>query len=448
MASPNLSSQFSGDVLEYLADEVLPLAQRRLVMYQFGNELTFPEERGTTYTATRYNRVPLPTGPISEGARPVGQTMSITQITGQLLQWGDLIEMSDVATMTIYHPVFQQAKKLLALQQAETYERNTFNALMGLTQVNYVNQRGSRAALVAGDVMDTHTINRTAVLLDQIGAPSFMGPKETDIKADAGEGGKTASNDPRSMPHYVAVISSLVAGDISENSNFVLAATYSDINRLYNMEIGEWRGIRFCKSNMVPFWTGFAQVTGTAGTAGSLATGSYFVLVTGQDTQNQYESYIAAVSGSISVTGPNGSISVTVPNVQGYTFNVYIGTTASPTNLGLSAAGPTVGPYAGNATQIPPNTTAIITGTGVTQVPPASPAVGVTAYPTFVFGEGAYGQAVMKNPEFMYLTGPDKSDPLNQLRYVGWKSFYGTVITNTQFAVRIESTTAFTATPG
>ena len=442
------SATLNADVLSYLEEETLPLAQRQIVVYQFADPLQFPEGRGNTYLATRYNRVPLPYAPLSEGVPPIGQTMSISQVSGTLLQWGDKITITDVAELTIFHPPFQKAKELMALQMAETMERNTFNALMGLTQVNYVNSRGSRGALVAGDVMDTHTINRTATALRTVGAPSFMGAKETDQKIDAAQGGSRASSNPRSNPHYVAVCHTLVTGDISENSNFVLAATYSDVNRLYNFEVGEWRGIRFCESNLVPTWTGYAQVNGTAGTAGSLATGTYYVIETGQDTQNQYESYIAAVSASISVTGPNGSISVTTPNVAGYTWNVYVGTTSSPTNLGQSVAGPLVGPLAGQATQLPGNTAVVITAVGVTQVPPAKPTTGQTVFPTFVFGVGAYGQAVLRNAEFTYLTTADKSDPLNQLRIVGWKAYYGTMILNINFAARIESTSAFTATFG
>ena len=37
---------------------------------------------------------------------------------------------------------------------------------------------------------------------------------------------------------------------------------------------------------------------------------------------------------------------------------------------------------------------------------------------------------------------------LNQLRVVGWKVFYGTIIENQQFFARIESTSAFSASFG
>ncbi len=81
-------------------------------------------------------------------------------------------------------------------------------------------------------------------------------------------------------------------------------------------------------------------------------------------------------------------------------------------------------------------------------MPPAAPATGVTVYPTFIFGRGAYAQVVLDNVKFTYLKEADKSDALNQLRVLGWKNFYGTLIQNSQFFMRIESTSAFNLTFG
>jgi hypothetical protein len=375
--------------------------------------------------------------------------MTISQVVATAQQWGDKITITDVAEMTIKHPLFKKATELTALQVAETLERNTFNNLMGGTQVNYVNSRTARASLVAGDVLNPHEVNRATAMLMNIGAPRFMGDEQTDEKLEADAGGAAASDNPRKMPHYVALIHPFVAGDFSENATVVTAWSYSDINRLYNYEIGEWRGIRFCQSNMIPSYTGVALVTGTAGTAGSLATfTTYNIIVTGVDTQNQYESRVYQISGNISVTGPNGSIAVTVPTLAGYTFNVYIGTTSTVANLGVTTSGPTSGPLQGQATQIPSGATVIITGIGTAQTPPSAPATGVTVYPTFVIGRGAYGQVMLDNVKFTYLKDADKSDPNNQLRIVGWKCFYGTLIENQTFFMRIESTSAFNATFG
>lgn len=449
MAGNNTYSNLSSDVEAFIADETLPLARRQLVAYQFGDPLTLDKGRGLTYTATRYNRLPLPFAPLSEGVGPAqGESMTISQVSATAQQWGDKVVITDVAEMTIKHPLFKKATELVSLQMSETLERNTFNALMAGTQVNYVNSRGSRAALQSTDYLDPTTVIRTNAALETLGAPRYMGDEQTDMKMDVDAGGGKASNNPRAMPHYAAIIHTLVVGDFRQVSSVITAWSYSDLNRLYNYEVGEWSGIRFCKSNMVPSFTGVAQINGSAGTAGSLATNTYYIQVTASDTQNQYESRIYQVSAAVSVTGPNGSISVTLPALSGFTFSVYIGTTTSPQNLGLCASGPTSGPLAGQATQLAPNQTVVITGTGTAQVPPAAPATGVTVYPTFILGRGAYGQVVLDDAKFSYLTGPDKSDPLNQLRVIGWKLMYGTLIENTQFFARIESASAFSATFG
>lgn len=444
----NNASNFSADIEAYIADETLPLARRQLVAYQFGDPLTLPKGRGTTYTATRFNRVPLPFAPLSEGVPPIGQTMTISQVSATAQQWGDKITITDVGEMTVKHPLFQKGIELMALQQSETLERNTYNTLNSNTQINYVNTRGARASLVAGDVLNPTEINRVVGALVTLGAPRFMGDEMTDTKLKAENGGDKASANPRSTPHYTALIHPLVAMDMRNNATVVTAWSYSDINRLYNAELGEWGGVRFCASNMIPSWTGVAQVNGTAGTSGSLATNTYYVQVTASDTQNQYESRIYQVSAAVAVTGPAGSIAVTLPSVSGFTFNVYIGTTTSPTNLATTNSGPTSGPMTGQAVQLTGGTTVILTGTGIAQTPPAAPATGVTVYPTYVIGRGAYGQVVLDDVKFSYLKEADKSDPLNQLRVMGWKMFYGSIILNNQFMARIEGTSAYSTTFG
>ena len=445
----NSSGSFQADVEAYIAQSTLPLARRRLVVYQFGDPLTLPKGRGVVYQAARWNRVPLPYAPLSEGVPPIGQNMTVTMVSATALQWGDKITLTDIAEMTIKHPMFKIAKELCALAVAETLERNTFNNLNAGTQINYVNTRGSRFALVAGDVLNLHEINRMFGALATIGAPRFMGDEQTDKKYEAEAGGARASDDPRGMPHYTAVIHELAAQDLRENSTFVIASAYSDVNKLYNSEVGELGGVRFTTSNMVPTWTGYAQLTGTAGSAGSLATSAnYYLVVTGSDTQNQYESYLTQVTAAISVTGPNGSISVTTPNVAGYTWSVYVGTTTTPATLGLSPSGPTSGPQQGQAVQLPSNTTVTITGLGAAQAPPAPAPTGQTVYPTYIFGRGAFGQVQLDDIKYSYLTEADKSDPVNQLRVVGWKVMYGTIILNQQFFGRIEGTSAFAATFG
>lgn len=450
----NVSSSYQAAMKRQLSRDVLPITQRYLVAQQFAMKKKMEKGAGVTWTATRFNRLPLPQAPLSEGVPPEGQQLSISQVTGVALQWGARVVTTDVAVTTTLYDLIQQNKKMLGVQLAELMERNTYGVLMGGAQVNYVNVKGARASLVAGDVLDTTTINRTFTDLENLGAPFYNGQLEPDVKREIEHGPRAANKGPMNSEHYVAIISPLVENDLRQNPTIVQAWSYSDISKLYINEIGYWAGIHFTKSNMMPRWTGFATTgTPTAGTAGSLATGTYYTLITGTDTNNMFgESQIYGVSTGTAVTGPNGSISITVPSTTGYTYSVYIGTTSSPNTLALSSSTtygvPTSGPLAGQATNITAGSTVVLTGTGLYQIPPAPPATGVTVYPTFVFGAEYFACTVLEEVSWTFLDQADKSDPLNQLRVSGYKFFQGYVILNQQFGCRIESSVSNTGAFG
>ena len=444
VVNTSTSAGFQSDVENYIQEEVEPLARRQLVAYQFGKPLHLDTNRGVTYTATRFERLPLPFAQLQEGVAPAGEAVTLAQVSATAQQWGDSVIVTDVANLTIKHPIFQQAIQLVSLQMPETLERNTLNTLLSANQVNYANGKTSRAGLVAGDVMTPHEVNRVVGSLLTYGAPRFNGDEREDMMIEAGAY-RDPSKSPAVMQHYVALIHPLSAQDMRENSTVVTAWSYSDINRLYNNELGPFNGARFVETNMMPYWTGVAQVNGTASTTGgNLATGTYYVIVTASPVLTSVEQKIYQVSSSISVTGPSGSISVTLPTLPQYVFNVYVGTSTTPTNLGLCALGPGSGPLAGQATQLPSGASVVITGVGASQTPPAAPATGVNVFPTIFLGNHAYGQVILENPEFHYLTGADKSDRLNQTRVVSWKVFYGSIILNQAFMARVECGSAFT----
>jgi N4-gp56 family major capsid protein len=457
VATLGTSPLYAGDVQRFLDREVLPVAQRHLVVRQFAQKIRIPQHQGLTYTATRYNRFVLPFGPIAEGVAPVGQAPSISQITGVVQQWGDRANITDIAEITPLHDVLTQASRMLQLQVPETYERNMFVQLNAAVQVNFVNQRGSRAALAAGDLLDPITVNRTVANLKTLGAYMMNGPTETDPRKDIEEGPRKSRANPATHEHYVSVAHPIPLNDFANNSTVQLAWSYSDINKLYINEVGQWRGLHFCESNMVPFWVGVANndsgLTYTpAITAGNLPAATYVIQVTGSDPQNQYEQRIYQVSASQVVGGTTvGSISVVLPSTPAnFTYSIYIssGAGTQPANLGLTTSGPTTGPYAGQAVQLAAGSTVVITGIGVPQVPPAAPATGVTVFPTYVFGEHYFAALELENITWHRLMNADKSDPLNQLRIIGWKGWDGAVILNQLFGARIESSASGTGAFG
>jgi len=409
------------------------------------------KNQGTSWAATRFNRLPIPLSPLSEAAPPVGETLSISQVTGNAYQWGDKVTFSDVATITIQHDLLHEATERLGMQIAELRERNGFNAVQAGLQVNYVNQRGARASLVAGDVLDPNTVNRTVANLKKLGAPMWSGQVGETVVRSIDYNVRGVEAKPRTYEHYMAIGDPLVFNDFASQPTVVNAWSWSDHTRLYINEAGYWRGMHFCESNMLPNFVGVASVAASNATASpGLSSGTYAVQVTGWDTQNQYESRIYQVTTGVVVS--SGGISITTPVTAGFTYAVYIsqpGVTYC-NNLATTAAAsaPTAGVYAGQAIQIPANTTITLNGIGLFQVPPAAPATGVTVFNTYVFGQRSFACLKLEDITWVRLFEADKSDQLNQLRVIGYKFFEGWVLLNNQFFARIESTASNTGSFG
>jgi len=442
----NSSSSYQADVPRYIEAQTLEVAQRFCVVHQFADKKSIDKHTGTNWTATRFERLQLPLAPVSEGVPPVAQLLPITQVTGTALQWAGRVEFTDVAVTTVQHDLLREATTRLGMQLAELRERNGWNMCMSCTQVNYSHSRGSRAALQATDYLDPATVNRTFTDLEVLGAPFWSGQTGETVQRSIDYGARQSEKGPWNTEHLVAIGDPRPLQDLRSDSTVVQAWSFSDVTRLYINELGYWSGIHFCKSNMTPTFTGVAAVTAaSSGTGGSLTTGTYAVQVTGWDNQNQYESLIYQVQTGLSVTSP-APITLTTPSTAGFTYAVYVSQPGSTAilNLGLSAQGPTTGPYAGMAISIPPSTAVTITGVGLFQVPPAAPATGIKVYPTIVFGQRAFAALKLEEVSWNRLFEADKSDPHNQRRVIGYKFFEGWVILNQQFLARIESTASNT----
>lgn len=446
-ATFNTSSQYAGAITRYIDRTALQVAQRYLVVYQFADKKEMEKGRGVTWTATRWNRLPLPQAPIAEGVPPTPNQLTFTQVTGIAVQWAGRVVFTDVATVTVQQDLLNIASERLGMQLAEMKERNGYVVLSSGTQVNYVNQRGARVSLTTGDNLDPTTVNRTYVDMKVVGAPMWSGQEGETIDRSIDYTARQSEKTIKGAEHLVAIADPRVLQDLRNNPTVVQTWQYQAQERLYINEMGYWGGITFCESNILPNWFGIAQVNG-ANATGSLTTGTYTIQITGWDNQNFYESQIYQVSTDISVT--TGGISVTTPSTAGFTYAVYVGvgSGAAPANLGLTTSGPTTGPYAGQAISIPPSTAVTITGLGISQIPPPAPTSGITVYRTYVFGKKAFACLKLMNVEWNRLYSADKADPHNQLRVIGWKVMEGWVILNQQFLCGIESTASNNGTFG
>lgn len=414
MSTNTYASNFSADAATYIAQKTLMIALKRLAIYQLANKVPMPKNSSRTFQYTRYERLVLPQAALTEGVTPGDSSMSISQVSAVMDQWGAVIPISDVAIDSVKHPVLQKAIDLAAHQAQELVDRECTKIALSGANVYYANKATTaRSGIASTDYVTSSVIGRIIAIMRDAGAMPY----------DEGE------------DLYVGVVDSFTNDDISVDTTFVDAAKYGAIKKLLVNEIGEWKGVRWVRSNVIPY---IGLMTGNSAadsaTAGSLANSTqYDALVTVVDAKTGFETFVSAVfSGTTS--GSHTSLQITLGALPSgataaSTLNLYFGTHGGTLYLaqtGLAASGSV------NQGTVPTSG----------KVAPASPASGFKTHFTTIFGKEALS-CVELNKIHAFLTPavPSDSDPLVQRRKVGWKCDFKAVITNDDFMARIEHAT-------
>ena len=435
-SDPGLSSTLTGLAPDlaplWLRDELSAIAEKQTVFADLADDVAMPEGEGKTFSAQRYERLPLPTTPLTEGITPNSTPLTVTSVQAMLEQWGMVVTLSDVGMMTTKHPALNAARDRLGNAGAELWDREIQKVLAGGGVVNFPGGKTARSALVQTDVVSTDTLSQTVAQLRQLGAPTFANS------------------------YYAGVVDPFVEQDFVKDATFVQAHSYAEVLPLMNAEIGRWRGVRWKRSNYIPIvsLTAVANYTATATDVGAAQTGetnfaagsTVKVQVAGLDPSSGQETNISAVSnvtnaGTFSVTvtitaaAPTGSYRIFVSTAGGAVA------TAQVVDTHVTGTAATMVFIAGGT----PNgaNRYVVTTTGAPAQ--ATPPTGVNVHRTYVFGKSAFATPHIGAKMTATITPPtaNDSDPLQQRRRCGFKWYGKTVILNTDFFRIIESASAF-----
>jgi hypothetical protein len=389
-------------------------------------KVSLPQHNSKTIQFSRYPRLQLPSTPASEGVTPSSQQLSVETVTAVVDQWITIVTLTDLAVLTIKHPLVPIVTERLGILKAELVDREIQKVLLAADSAMFANGRASRAALASGDNLNSVEMRKAYKSLHRNGAR------------------KVGAN-------YIAIVDSEVSQDIGADDMFHSAHELKDVSALYNNEIGEWMGFRVAVSNFIPTHTLIADADWTVAAA---ATGSWaggdgktvYVKITRVESDFGFETDISNVDSEADLDD-NEKLNVTFPAspASGVTYNVYVSdtnNTSTDAHLRLVSSG--------NA----PGSTLDVT-TIITDFPeeadypitaPASPSTGVTVHTSFMFGKETYAMVDLAGDNLRVLVtpaGPDKSDPADQRRPLALKGSFKAVVLNEDYLKRVESTSAF-----
>lgn len=436
ITSSTTSLSLSADLVPlYIKEKLLSLAEKQTVFMDIADKEDLPEGNGKTVQFTRYERLALPNSPITESDTPSSVALTTSLVQAVMDQWGAIVNISDVAELTVKHPVMRVAMQRLGTQSGETIDREIQKVLMGSSNINFPNARTSRSGLLAGDFPSTDDVRKIVSTLRANGAMNYDGS------------------------NFLGVFDPYIEMDISKDATFVTASSYSNLKTLLNGEVGQWMGVRWKRSNLIPIITRIsagAAVVGTVAAAPftAFATGATLsVKVSRLDPSTGFET---AIGDSLPVTisaGAAVTISLTQATIGNGTYNIYssleggaAGTETFQIRAVVAGANVTITINKGIGTG-----TEVLTGAAITVVvratgavaPPNSSSAG-NVHITYVFGKESFGVVSLQGLKtYMTSATSSDSDPLVQRRKMGWKTMFKAVIKNTDFYRRLESLSAF-----
>lgn len=441
---------------KYLDMELLERTEFKLVASALCDQDIMPQGNGLTAYMIRYARMSVPLVALTEGTAPSASTFSLEQVTVTLDQWGDYIDITDIAELTTKHPIIQEAMNLLADNAARVMDREVQIVMLAGTNVTYGD--GSvitRATVTDSMVVGNATLGRVRAAMVRTGVPP-VGRKSQDARAVAakGAGGQ----------EYLAVCGPEVIQDIMATSTsfgtFVSVATYANQTALYNSEVGTWLGFRWVETNFIPqfkllggssgktaavvsgnaFGTDTPVVTAVDGGGSLTSATTYYFKVTRKSLLRGFEEDISMIHSMASTaTANNESFTFDFSAcTAGYVYNVYFGISAADSALKLVSANIAVGA----------TLTVITTSSSTTTAPANIRTSGASdpeaVHPIYLLGNKALGWTGFYKAKFLkVLGGATKSDVLDQHRYVGYKFMGKAVIKNTLHLLRLEVSSAF-----
>lgn len=425
------TQSLAADIIPLLIKEkMLSISDKQTVFFEIGDRETLPEGNGKTVQFTRYERLTLPSVPLSESDTPTATPLTTSIVQAVVDQWGAVVALSDVAQMTVRHPALRVAQQRLGTQHAETIDREIQKVLMGGSNATFANNKTTRLALAAGDVLTTDDVRRVVSTLRATGTPSYD-----------------------EQGNFVGVFDPYVEMDVTKDGTFVNAMSFSQVRQLLVGEVGQWMGVRWKRSNLIPIITTLAFTPGSVTTG--LGTFTPFtggadtvqIKVTRLDANTGFETEIDASTGI--TNGANFKVSLpttTFPN-DGRTYNIYAsvanGAAGTETfQLQVTGAGQQIFLFKAIGTDAETALNRVLRITGSLAPPDTSTAGNV--HISYIMGREAFGVVELGGlTTTITPAAPVDSDPLMQRRKVGWKQLFKAVIKNVDFFRRLESLSAF-----
>lgn len=255
----------SAGQIEFYDKNLLERAKPFLCLEKFGQRRPIAMRQGNLIRMRRFNALAVNVSAIVEGVLPAGKTITVTDVSAALTQYGDYTIITDMVNMTGIDPIITEATDILGEQAGLSVE----TVIRGVVSAGTLGT-GLTTAAVAAALTLANIQTGVRVLKRNLAKPFT-----TLIKSGTGYGSSAV------RPSYWMYTHPDLQKTLELLTGYVPVEKYAAQNEVMDNEIGAVAGVRIVVSTV-------AKVTANAGTTTNVAT----LISTGGTSIDVYESLI------------------------------------------------------------------------------------------------------------------------------------------------------------
>ena len=226
-----------------LLERLTPL----LVHDRFAQIRDIPRNQTNVVKFRRYNSLAANTVSLTEGETPAGASLSITDVTATVLQYGDYVTISDYLQLTTLDPILLETAAVLGEQAGLSLDNITRDVLNAGSVAAYAGTGNTQRDHVnTGDVVAYTNLDTAILTLKNANVKKIMGM----VRPDAGYETRPVN------ACYVGITHPEIAAKIKTftANGFVPVEKYANQADIMPGEFGAYNEIRFIETSNAKVW--------------------------------------------------------------------------------------------------------------------------------------------------------------------------------------------------
>jgi len=215
----------------YYNRELLRTFEPELVHLQFGDEHRMPLNSGLVMNMRKIIPLATNTTALTEGEPGDGVSLSETEVTVRLEQYGEYARCTDKLDLSHLDMNILRKTKLFGDAGARSIDAVVREELATCSNVIYANGKTSRDALTAADKLSSKELRKAVKKLKKAHAQTFGG-------------------------YYIAIVGPDTFYDLQDDETFVAVSRYQDKEKVYTGEIGRIFGCRIVETTEAKIFEG------------------------------------------------------------------------------------------------------------------------------------------------------------------------------------------------